>query len=366
MSAASIEVSFLEDGAQPAERTAGELSTFIEAAHSTLEIAIYDLNLRGEPADMLRRAIRGAVQRGVSVRLIYNVDFANPIPVPPPSQPDTAFIESLEVPARAVPGIPALMHHKYVVRDSESPDAVVWTGSTNWTNDSWTREENVIVRVPSTALAADYRQNFEELWSIGRVDTSGRYDFPPVKLWYQGGRVKGRVLFSPGRGRRMAHVVSDRLGHARSRIRVCSPVITDGPVLGTLAEVAGRGALDIRGVYDRTQMKEVLGQWRDDPHASWKAPVFTSITSRVPFASKVTTPYAPGSVHDYMHAKITIVDDTVLTGSYNLSHSGEENAENLIEFNSAGLADLFVAFVDRVYTRYAASSSPIPSATISG
>jgi phosphatidylserine/phosphatidylglycerophosphate/cardiolipin synthase-like enzyme len=67
----------------------------------------------------------------------------------------------------------------------------------------------------------------------------------------------------------------------------------------------------------------------------------------------VTTPYAPGSVHDYMHAKITVVDDTVLTGSYNLSHSGEENAENLLVLVSAPLADQFAAFVDRVYAGYA-------------
>jgi hypothetical protein len=29
----------------------------------------------------------------------------------------------------------------------------VWTGSTNWTLDSWTREENVLVTVESDALA---------------------------------------------------------------------------------------------------------------------------------------------------------------------------------------------------------------------
>ena len=42
------------------------------------------------------------------------------------------------------------MHHKYVVRDAAS----VWSGSTNWTADSWTREENVIVTVDSPGLAA--------------------------------------------------------------------------------------------------------------------------------------------------------------------------------------------------------------------
>ncbi len=365
MSDPSLDVSFLEDGAQPADRTAAELATFLNGAQRTLEIAIYDLNLHGEPAAALQQAIRGAAARGVAVRLLYNVDFARPIPVPPPSQSNTDLIDSLQVPARAVPGVPSLMHHKYVIRDAGTSSAAVWTGSTNWTNDSWTREENVLVRLPSAPLAAEYRRNFEELWATGRVEVSGRYDLSPVDLAYQGAPVKAHVLFSPGRGRQMAHAVGERLCHARRRIRICSPVITAGPILGTLAEIAGRDGLDIRGIYDRTQMAEVLTQWREDPHAAWKVPVFTSITARVPFASKVSTPYAPGSVHDYMHAKITVVDDVVLTGSYNLSHSGEENAENLVELRNTGLADLFVAYIDRITARYAASPVPSPSTTIS-
>lgn len=366
MSPPSLDVSFLEDGAQPAERTGDELCAFLEAAQRTLQIAIYDLNLAGQPAEMLRRAIRAAADRGVAVRLIYNVDYRNPIPVPPPPQPDTTFITSLGVPVRPVAGVPALMHHKYVVRDSDTPAGAVWTGSTNWTNDSWTREENVIVRLPSARLAKEYRRNFEELWSSGQVAISGRYDLAPVDLWYQGERLNGHVLFSPGKGRQMAHVVAERLNRARRRIRVCSPVITGCSILGTLAEVVGTRQLDIRGIYDRTQMAEVLNQWHADPHASWKVPVFSSILARGQFASKVTTPYAPGSVHDFMHAKITVVDDTVLTGSYNLSHSGEENAENLIALQSAALAEVFAAYVDRIHARYAASSATASSATISG
>jgi len=357
VSPGGIEVSFLEDGAQPAERTAAELALFLEPAQRSLDLALYDLKLDGPPADAVRQAVQAAVTRGVAVRLIHNVDFPGPIPVPPPPQPDTGYIESLKVPTRAVPGVPALMHHKYVVRDAGLERAAVWTGSTNWTNDSWTREENVIVRFGSPAAADEYRRNFEELWSSGRVETSGRYDLAPVELAYQGAGLKAQVIFSPGRGRRMAHVVADWLGRARRRIRIASPVITAGPILGSLAEVAGRRRLEIRGVYDRTQMAEVLRQWRSDPHAAWKVPVFLSITARVPFASKVSTPYAPGSIHDYMHAKVMVVDDVVLTGSYNLSHSGEENAENLVELHSPALADLFATFIERLSARYASAAA---------
>ena len=64
-------------------------------------------------------------------------------------------------------------------------------------------------------------------------------------------------------------------------------------------------------------------------------------------------PYQSGSVHDFMHAKCLVADDSVFTGSYNLSHSGEENAENVLEIESRPTADLFAAFVEAVAGRYA-------------
>jgi phosphatidylserine/phosphatidylglycerophosphate/cardiolipin synthase-like enzyme len=350
----ALDVRLLTDRGQTAEEVASELAAFIGGATATLDIAIYDLNLSGSPADTLAAAVAAATARGVAVRLAYNVDFPNPLPIPPPAEVDAAFIASLKVSARPIAGVPALMHHKYVIRDAMTPGAAIWTGSTNWTNDSWTREENVIVRIGSQGLAGEYRRNFEELWSTGRVEISGKYDLAAVDLIdQQRGPVRAKVYFSPGRGKRMAHLIADRLAHARRRIRLCSPVLTDGPILGTLADMVGHAHADFRGVYDRTQMHEVLAQWRVNPHAGWKAPAFTSVASGLPFASKITTPYAPNSVHDYMHAKVTVVDDTVLTGSYNLSHSGEENAENLLELHSPALADFFASFVDQLYVRYA-------------
>ena len=46
-----------------------------------------------------------------------------------------------------------------------------------------------------------------------------------------------RAWFSPGHGEAMATRIAHRIKRAKSRIRISSPVITSGPVLGALAEV---------------------------------------------------------------------------------------------------------------------------------
>jgi phosphatidylserine/phosphatidylglycerophosphate/cardiolipin synthase-like enzyme len=43
-----------------------------------------------------------------------------------------------------------------------------------------------------------------------------------------------------------------------------------------------------------------------------------SIATAVPSA-QAPTPYAKGSVHDFMHAKILVADDCVYVGGFNLS-----------------------------------------------
>ena len=122
--------------------------------------------------------------------MIYDVGHRNPIPVPPPPEPDVELISSLGVPHRPIAGIPDLMHHKYAVRDGTS----VWTGSTNWTDDSWSRQENVIVTVESPRLATAFTANFDELWSRADVEQSGFVDPNPVRV----GDIRLRAWFTPG------------------------------------------------------------------------------------------------------------------------------------------------------------------------
>ncbi len=339
-----VEVRTLTDGGQPAEDTAHALAAFIGTAQKTLEVAIYDLNLPPPIDAIVRDAFLAAKDRGVSIRLAYNVDYRKdkpPIPPPPQTQPE--LVEAFPVPTAQIPGIPDLMHHKYVVRDGSS----VWTGSTNWTGDSWTREENVIVTVDSAAVAARYLTDFEQLWTTRQVSHSGKVDTAPV----DGGV---RVWFCPGRGEKLAHRIAKAIGCAERRIRIASPVISSGPILGTLAQVVSDGKVDLAGVVDATQIGEVLQQWHDNGSADWKSPLLRATLAGAPFSGKVTTPYAPGSVHDYMHAKVTVADDTVFVGSFNLSHSGEMNAENVLEIADAALADRLAAFIDAVRARYPA------------
>ena len=55
-----------------------------------------------------------------------------------------------------------------------------------------------------------------------------------------------------------------------------------------------------------------------------------------------------------MHAKATICDDRVFVGSFNLSHSGELNAENVLELEDAALAEQLASYVDETRARYPA------------
>ena len=327
---------------------ASRVASFIDASQKSLDIAIYDLRLEDSPASKLFASFDSAVKRGVAVRLMFNQDHALAIPEPAPPEIDWAFVDRLRgagVQIKPVSGVPDLMHHKYVVRDG----ADLLTGSTNWTNDSWTREENVMVTVESAEVARDYAINFEGLWEKPVVATSGRVSSP----WAQLSDGTGiRPYFCPGRALKLVHAMSRSIGSAVKRIRVCSPVITSGPILGTLAEVCEQKKVDVGGVYDATQMEEVQRQWSGESSASWKIAAFKSIIAAVTFGGKHSTPYAKGSTHDFMHAKILVADDYVYVGSFNLSHSGESNAENVIQIHNQAIADTCAAYIDKVSARY--------------
>ncbi len=349
------ELTFLTDGGQDAASVCDRLVAFLDGARTSLDLAVYDAHLESPLAEKLLGALEAARTRGVTVRAVYNDDHRKNTPVPPPpEQPSLLSQLAASVPSTAIPGIPDLMHDKYIVRDADT----VWTGSTNWTDDAWSLMENVIVTIPSADLAAAFTQDFEQLWQKRHVLGTGTFDDEPCTLSYKGAPLSVRALFSPGRGRTIGHLIARRIGQATQRIRICSPVLTSGPILSTLAEVLDDHRCPTLITIDAPQMREALAQWQADGRASWKAPLVQRIETSGVVAQKRSRPFQAGPPHDYMHAKVVVCDDFTYVGSYNLSHSGEMNAENVLEVESAPFADACAQFCEAVHTRYAGGNVP--------
>jgi phosphatidylserine/phosphatidylglycerophosphate/cardiolipin synthase-like enzyme len=295
-------------------------------------------------------SLLAAVQRGVAVRLVYNVAHPGPIPVPPPPETAPGAIEALPLETRAVAGVPDLMHHKFVVRDGEA----VWAGSTNWTDDSWSRQENVIVTLAAREIAYAYTLDFEQLWESGEVERTGRVDPRPADV----GAAQVRAWFCPEHGEALSHRVAKHIGKARRRVRIASPVLTSGPILATLVEVVNERRCDVAGVVDDTQVDQVFGQWRTNGVSAWKIPLLQRILEGAAFSGKTSVPWSPTSLHDFMHAKLVVADDTSFVGSFNFSRSGERNAENVLEIRDPAIADRLATFVDEIRRRYPRASVP--------
>ena len=339
-----LDVRTLKDGGQKPTEVAGWIAEFIGGAARDLDLAQYDFYLQPETAAIVGGAIKAAAARGVRVRIVYNVDYRNPVPVPPPPELDAQLIASLGVESKAIAGVPDLMHHKYAVRDGET----VWTGSMNWTDDSFSIQENVLAAVRSTEIARAFAANFEELWSTGNVEQSGFVQPQTLDV----GGTPMRAWFTPGFGEALSHRIAKHIGRAKRRVRICSPVITTAPVLATLAQLVAEGKIDVAGCVDAPQVGGVIYQWRRNGNVSWKLPLLEQVM-RGAFSGKPSTPWQPeGTPHDFMHAKVTVADDAVFLGSFNLSRSGETNAENVLEFHNPELADRLAAYIDEVRALY--------------
>ena len=210
------------------------------------------------------------------VRIAFNQDERPPgagerpfFPAPPRTEPHV--LETLGVPVKPIPGWRDLMHHKYVVRDGDGGldrldelDAGLVHAPGERRRDASTRR----------AVAAAYTRNFEQLWGEARVGDSGDFDSAPadgIRPW-----------FCPGRGPELSHRIAKRIGAARRRVRIATPLLTAGPILGTLAEVVEEGRVDVAGVCDATQVEQVFRQWAANPRSRWKGPLLERCLVVVP------------------------------------------------------------------------------------
>jgi len=356
----TIAVRFLEQGGQPALEIASLIAEVIDQARQTLILAAYDVRMVPETAAPIRTALANARQRGVNVRMVYDDSQAKPQDRAGFARNGGDFadtetherIKELDLPAECLRGIQGqgLMHQKFVVADSR----LIWNGSMNWTDDSMSRMENTIATVQSEAIAALFQRDFEQMWQQGNSINSGAFRTSPVELIYDGKTALTDVDFSPGQGEYINDMVARRIARAQRRIVFCSMLINSSRLLNALLTVLDQQKIELWGVYDRTQMNGVLDQWQGQPQLQWKIDAIHTLMRRAEMVGKQSLPYRPGRSHNFMHNKLLVIDDTVVFGSYNLSHSAEGNSENMMAIESPALAERAVAYVSHLRDRFLA------------
>jgi phosphatidylserine/phosphatidylglycerophosphate/cardiolipin synthase-like enzyme len=352
----ALKVLFLEDGSQSAESVASWLADIVRSARVSLDLAIYDFHLEGEAAEILVGALREREAAGVRLRIAYNQPSAPPPPdvVAEPARPTetAAFLAAQGLAGKPIGDAHGsnLMHHKYLLVDAGTPAARLWTGSANLTLAAFTRQENNLLDIASPALVDAYAADFEELWTTGDIEASGAHDGASAVVRYADQDALVEVRFAPGMGRAIDLEVADRISAAQREVMIASVVLTSGHILGALADVARR-RLPLSGIVDG-QMESILAYWRRSPQSTWKADTFEELARYGALREKPSARTWPAGPHDYMHDKVIVVDDTVITGSYNLSVNAQSNAENILFIESPALARAYRAHVGRLVRRY--------------
>jgi phosphatidylserine/phosphatidylglycerophosphate/cardiolipin synthase-like enzyme len=366
-----VTITFLRDdqrGGSPGQlqQVADQLAAFVAAATTSVDVAIYDFRLTdpGAAATVVG-ALTEAAQRGVTVRIGFDAGNkptgadpaafvalgADPAPVGTRDWVNQHFAGTA-VQLAPIAGHGHLMHSKYVLRDAAAaaPTTAIWTGSANFTDDAWTRQENNIVTIPSPAMAASYREDFDTMWAAQSITGAGEGDAGNATLADQ-----SRVTwdFCPGDGVAVNRALARRVSAATTRITVASMVLTSHEVLSALAAAISSG-VPVNGIYDGGQMDPIVEGWREHPGSAQVLADWGTVSPLL--ARKDSIPYSPTSIHNFMHLKVLLSDDLVTTGSYNFSGNAERNAENQITLNAPDTVAAYADYLAGVIAAYGATA----------
>jgi phosphatidylserine/phosphatidylglycerophosphate/cardiolipin synthase-like enzyme len=343
---------------------ASRIASFISEARSTLDIAIYDFRLDDEAAAIITNALRERATNNVVIRIIYDATTEPEGDIVPTASPahleadkkvpgTETFVRSFADIAqiKGVTGYRVLMHSKYLVRDGDTDDAAVFLGSANYTNDSWGLQENNLLQVRSRPLAAYFSKNFTNLLATGRIaERPAVRDVDAIHV----ADIPVSVAFAPEQSPAIIKEIVGAIATARQRVLVASVVLSSGPILAALSEAIDRG-MSCAGIYDGPQMDQVRRQWQAAHVGADKINTWDKVARHL--VRKNSLPYdrnKPHQPHNFMHNKLVIADDVVVTGSFNLSNHAMGNAENVLLIRDASIASRYEAYVRELMAKYGA------------
>src|SRR3989344_5513922 len=212
----------------------------------------------------------------------------------------------------------ALMHDKFCIFDGK----IISTGSFNPTVNDNTKNNNNLVIISSEYLAGNYNDEFQSFLA----DKFGKDE----KVKYSKIILNNEVLienyFCPEDN--CEQHVYDVINKAKRRIYFMAFSFTSDK-LGDLV-IKKSNETEVKGIFEKTQ-----GTTEYSEYNNMKKAGLNVIFDKNP---------------KFMHHKVFIVDDTVITGSYNPTSSGNyNNDENVVIIYDDVIADKFIEEFDYVW-----------------
>lgn len=349
-----------------AQQVADAFAQFVAGADTSLDICIYDFRLDFDPVrQTIVDAINHAAERGVTVRIAYDKaqesgdgpilkQFRSAGGDPAPVGTDHflraradlhANVQTRAITEEAIDPGSQIMHQKFMVKDSDADSAAVWTGSTNFTVDAWGLQENNILAISACPqLAAAYRQDFQDLWDAEKLTGTGRGDQGTATVAGQA----IRYAFAPGEGREIETLIATVITGATQRLRVASMVTSSEQIL-TALKTQIDAQREFAGIYDLGETDNVRSTWARVGETN-KVALLDAVSAAM--VAKHSLNYSPQNAHNFMHDKVLVADDTIVSGSFNFSRNATRNAENILVIEHSGLASLYAGYVDDLVARY--------------
>lgn len=295
---------FFTGGSHDYKQVIAAVTDAIDSAQYSVDIAMYNLNLRE-----VEQALRNAQRRGVKVRLVVESDALDGW-VP-------RSLKSSGIPVVS-DGRESLMHNKFMVIDSRQ----LWTGSLNLTDSGVTEDRNNLVRLDSSSIAEYYTQEFEEMFTEGTFGSSSPSGSPNDGT-FEAASIPVGVYFSPDDG--VMDLILEEVYSAREEVAFLGYSFTSDPLAQALVEKARQG-VRVMGVFDSDMVVANTGsdyEWLLD----------------------AGLPVCRDGEAGLMHHKVIVIDrQVVITGSYNFTASAERyNDENILVLRDPNLAELYLA-----------------------
>ena len=277
------------------------LISLLSSASTSIDACLYSMG-----RDSIRDALLQAHGRGVAVRVACETEYAAGFRV----------LEDAGIPV-AQDNRSGLMHNKFFVIDRR----IVWTGSTNMTNEGFSSNHNNSPAIVCPELALAYEAEFEEMFIERRFGTA-KTDNTPHCLTCDGIVIDSYFSPSDGSEERLIEEIRD----ADTSIYFAIYYFTSDAVREALVERAATG-VTVQGVYDASGAGH--------PAAEYEALCRAGMPIKVEdFRGRLH--------HKFMVIDVDGTDPVVVTGSYNWTSAGtKKNDENTLIIHDLAISQTY-------------------------